>query len=1833
MKNLLRTTAFVFLTILLTIGCNNRQNPLTKLDPAFKEYISAYTFGQITRDSRILITLTDSVTSKKREKALENTLFEFDPPIKGTVQWYNSRTLVFIPDERLPAGTSYTGVFNLGEVRRVKKSLRRFPLHLETEKQQIIYRNGSLGFYSQYSDRYMYLYGRVRLNSAEQISVLDKITTAKIGDQELKVVWDDVRGTDYTFRIDSILRTKDDQKLELHFDYSVWNRDDYLDREFMIKGLGKYDLVSVNLAQEPEQKIDIEFSEYLLPSQDLRGLVTLDGVDDISTQLAGNHVYIFFKKRYSGQKKLTIHGMIKNYFGYELGQTYERELFFETPKPQIRLVGNGSILPSSGGVYYPFETVGLKAVDIRIFKVREKNVAQFLQVNSLSGNNQLKRVGEMVHESTVDLVEHGGFDSMNWVRHSLNLRKLVNTEPGAIYRIMLSFKRSYTSYDCPNSDEDNDYEASEREMYYDYYGNSYYYMNNNTPCESNYYYMSSRTRNILVSDLGLMAKMGNDRNLVVFTNDLTTSQTLQGVKVSIYNYSHKKIASGYTNGAGSVQWKIGEDSEPFLLIAEKGNQRGYLKLQDGLSNSLSKFEVDGARNRDGVDGFIYGERGVWRPGDSIYLNFVLYDKHDVLPSDHPVQFSLFDPHGKKIREKVSTSSVHNVYDFRTSTSVDAATGTYRAVVSVGNQSFYHSVKVESVKPNRLKMELDFDRKVLKGYVANPAHISSEWLHGAKASGLVANVTVNLSTTNHRFEGFEDYDFTDPTKNFRSSDATAVELTLDDKGKGDFDVNLPSTSGAPGMLRANFITKVFEKGGNFSIDKFTRLVSPYEHYVGLKTPQGSLEYGTLVTGEPHRLELASVDEEGNAATGRKLQVRVYKIAWRWWWNRNDDISGFISSSSVIPIVDTVLVSEDGKAHYDLTVFQPNWGRYFVQVNDIESGHSTGKIIYIDWPYWARKNRKQNENATMLTFSTDKEKYDRGEKVKLTIPASAEGKALICVENGYQVVKKFWIDIKKGENKATFTTNGTMAPNVYVHVTSVLKHAETTDGQPSRLYGIIPVRVEDPNTRLHPVITMKDSIRPDQKNTVQIKESSGKPMTYTLAIVDEGLLQLTGYHAPNPWNHFYRKQALGVKTWDIYDDVMGSFAGKWGNVLSVGGDGTAAASNKSAKANRFKPVVRFIGPFHLPAGQTAKHDFRIDNYVGAVRVMVIASENNAFGRTSKSVKVKKPLMVLATLPRVLSPGEHIRIPVNVFALNDDVENVQVTVKTNDLIKLPEGGTKTIKFKKAGDEIVSFDAVVKERMGIARVDVEVRSGNEVATTKIELDVRAPNPEITKSDEWVLKAGEKAKCKIDLFGLEGTNSVVLEASTLPPVNLKKRLRYLIQYPHGCVEQTTSSVFPQLALNELTELDADQKRAVSKNVQAGIDRLTRFQTSSGGFAYWPGYQDPNEWGSNYAGHFLVEADRRGYQVPVHVKNAWIEYQTYAARQWVYSSGRNDLIQAYRLYTLALAGSPELAAMNRLREYSNLSNQARWRLAAAYGLAGKPEAANALISTAKVTVVEYRELNNSFGSTFRDMAMMLESMVNAGKDKDAVEMAIKVAAEMSKDRWMSTQETAYGLIALSRYAGEHKPDGKSKLQYKYAGGNAKSLVMDKHIKNVTLGLDQADGKTVEITNPTDHMIYVKVVRLGIPMIGDTTRQQENVNMTVTYTDLSGNPIDVSQVEQGTQFIAQVDIVNPGTRGYLEQMALMQMMPSGWEIQNSRMYNSGINENSYTYRDFRDDRVMTYFNIGARNKLTYKILVTATYEGRFFMPAISLEAMYDHSVRSSIPGRWVEVTKPAVLTME
>ncbi len=1848
------------------IGCKKKTHTYITPDPAFSSYVYAFSSGEVSKNSAIMVRFMDQVVTTDRiGTEVSDGVMSFSPKLEGTVLWEDDRTIKFSPEDGLPSGKSFIASVNLNKLfDNVPSALRNFEFDFRTREQGYTVQVNGIrtvdisDLSKQEISGYIQTADVVEPEAAEQI-----LSFTQKKNDKLTIEWTHSNDQlNHEFTIKNVARGDRASAVELSWNGSSIGVSDRGKKTVEIPAQGDFSAISAMVAQGENQHVIVTFSDPLKGTQNLEGLTLIKGYKGkLRHTINGNQLYIYPASRISGDHTIILSKAIRNTENKKMKNPGEWLLAFEQNQPEVRLVGRGVIIPESEGLIFPFEAVSLNAIDVEVFKIFSNNILQFLQNNELSGNYNLQQVGRVVYQKKISLnTLDAEANTSAWHRYALDLSQFIKRDPDALYQVRIGFKQDYASYACKDAagkednnltemgseelDEDDEIESIMRHRYHYYEG--YRWQDRKDPCKPAYYNSDKySSRNVIASNIGLIAKRGSNGTTYVIATDLLTAKPEGGVTLEFFDYQQQSLGTTITEGNGIAV--MDNKRKPFAIIANKDGQRGYLKMEDGASLSLSRFDVGGQQVQKGLKGFIYGERGVWRPGDSIYLSFILEDKQNTLPGNHPVTFEFYDPKGQ-LQQKTSTARhVNQIYSFYTKTDSEAPTGNWRAKVKVGGATFSKNIKVETVKPNRLKINLDFGKEELtKEDGKLKGNLQVNWLHGAPAKDLKAKVEVEVKSINTTFEKYKEFEFDDPARRLNAEPQVVFEDETDKNGKAKISASIESKE-APGKLQASFKTRAFEKGGDFSSDNFSVNYHPYDYYTGIRVPKDRYGGTHLDMAKTHEIDFVVVDTEGKPRRNRELKVGLYRLDWSWWWERSRrNLTSYNSSSHLgSQKNEAITTNSRGEASWDVKV--EKWGRYMVRACD-DDGHCTGKIFYAGYPWYDEDEGSMSEEsrraASMLSFSADKEKYEVGDAINLRIPTSEEGRVLITIENGSEVIESYWVDAEKGETKYRFYANEKMTPTAYVHVTHIQPHGQGKNDLPIRMYGVIPIRVEDPKSRLEPIVDMPDVLKPEETVTVKVREKDGKPMAYTLAIVDDGLLDLTRYKTPSPWDVFFAREALGVTTWDVYDYVLGAYGGELERILSIGGDDAAAAVG-AKKANRFKPVVRHIGPFYLDKNGKNSHEIKIPNYVGSVRTMVVASDRGAYGNAQKTTPVRKPLMVLATMPRVLSPTETLKLPVNVFAMEKNVRNVTVKVESNSLLTILGEDTQNLTFSSPGDEMLYFDIKVPEGIGIAKVKVTATSGSEIATQEIELDVRNPNPYVTNVQEDVVAEGKTWETDIKLAGMRGTNTGMLEISSIPPLNLSKRLRYLIRYPHGCIEQTTSSVFPQLYLSKLMDLDATRTGEIDKNIKAGLERLKKFQTGDGGFAYWPGNGESNAWGSNYAGHFMLEAQQLGYSLPPGMLSKWKKHQRSKARSWTppaHKKGFNDhgshnsydLMQAYRLYVLALAGAPEMSAMNRMRESTELSAQGAWRLAAAYAAAGKPEVATKLTKSLTTEVKEYRELSYTYGSNVRDQAMILETLILMGDTEQAAKLLKVISTQLASNRWHSTQTTAYSLLAAGKFV--VKLGGSTKdirFTYNVGGQGDKNAGTSNPVMQIPISADDLANKKVTIKNTTDGILYARVITEGRPLLGDSTKAENDLKISVTYKTLKGEKISPKKIEQGTDFVAEVVITNPGLRGNYEEMALSQVFPAGWELRNSRMDNiDGYTmENSYSeYQDIRDDRVYTYFDITGKDTRTYSILLNAAYEGRYYLPTVSCEAMYDNTISARVPGYWVKVVKGGAL---
>jgi hypothetical protein len=753
---------------------SSAKNNTQYINPAYKEFISAYTAGYVSVESKVLIVLQDETTSDVEVgKEVDNTLFEFSPGIEGKLTWMDKKTIEFKPTIKLSSNETYKATFHLGKVLEVSTDLKDFEFEFSTLKQAM---EMTVDEYKVGEGNTLQIDGTLTTADFADNLLVEKTTQATQSGISLPLKWVHENSTTHHFTIVNILKGKG--VVSLSYNGEAVGASEKETREIAIPNADEFIVLNTMVNNEPDQFITVQFSDKLDPHQNLEGLISIanpNGTAVVNNEyseynteklpkkeskltflIENNSIKIYTGERYVDTHELLISSDIKNANGKHLKESITQTIVFEDLKPNARLVGKGVILPNSSGLIFPFEAVNLSAVDVKITRIYENNMLQFLQVNNLDGSSDLRRVGKLIIKKKIVLQANGIPTRNKWNKYSIDLSSLIKAEPGALYNVRISYNRNYSTYNCQGdtstntedtyvdegANEDDEKDWDYYNSYDDYYDDYYYYdySERNNPCSRAFYNNKSVNRNILATNIGLIAKRGNNGQITVFTSDLISTKPLSNVTIEAYDYQQQKLKQVITNGDGIAT--IDCKQKPFVLIAKRGQERTYIKLDDGSSLSLSSFEVEGDVVQKGIKGFIYGERGVWRPGDSLYLSFILENKETQFPENYPASLELTNPQGQIVQKITRTKHVDGFYNFATKTENAAPTGIYMAKVKVGGVVFTKNIRIETIMPNRLKINLDYKKdKIYSSDLSLNSNLNIMWLHGAPGKNLETKIDV------------------------------------------------------------------------------------------------------------------------------------------------------------------------------------------------------------------------------------------------------------------------------------------------------------------------------------------------------------------------------------------------------------------------------------------------------------------------------------------------------------------------------------------------------------------------------------------------------------------------------------------------------------------------------------------------------------------------------------------------------------------------------------------------------------------------------------------------------------------------------------------------------------------------------------------------------------------------------------------------------------------------------------------------------------------------------------------------------------------------------------
>jgi uncharacterized protein YfaS (alpha-2-macroglobulin family) len=1568
--------------------------------------------------------------------------------------------------------------------------------------------------------------------------------------------------------------------------------------------------------------------------QNIKALVSLEPKADFKIEMQ-DYGFLIKGKFQPGTYQLRVSSELRGIFGGRLKEDYQQAVVFGEMKPAIAFVSKkGLYLSSAGSKDVGVRIINVPKIKVQVYKIYENNLLAFFRSNGYSGGGYSDEEYYDDYESNIyisegdnpygDLVMEREYESRQLGKAgqvqllNLDLQQINNFQ--GIYVVKVS------------STEDQYLRA---------------------------------TKMVSISDIGLIVRE-TENEVLVFANSIMTAKPLSGVKVSLISSNNQNIYQADTDADGLAKFADIRSKAPNFRVqmvtaqkADKASDFNYLHFGQSQVET-SRAEVGGVRdNPTGYQAFLYGDRDIYRPGETMHMHTIVRNGQWQPIEKMPMKLKILLPNGKEFTTIKANLNDQSAFGATVNLPASTVTGTYQAEVYTSNDVLLtsKSISVEEFIPDRIKVNVNLDKEAVKSGESVEVKATALNLFGPPAANRNYELSFNLSRKYFSAEKFPDYNFSLYGKDNQTFEQIVRQGSTDAQGQFTESVEVPGEYRDLGLLQGRIFTTVFDESGR-PVNRANRFdvltqdvfygIQYFDYYVDTKQ---SLQIG---------LAALSFDGKPLNASGK---VRVVKSNWQTVLEKDDYGSfRYVSRKQEQVLEERKVQFNNGKATYG---FIPQLsGEYEIQLSRPGADTYVAQHFYA-YGFGNTQNSSFEVNTDgQITIELDKKKYEVGDEAKVLLKTPFAGRLLVTVERN-RVFEHFYVDTDKKSASVTIPIKKEYLPNAYISAT-LIKPLDDGSIPLTVAHGFAPFNVERKESLLPLEISAAAKTGTKTKQTITVKSRPESNIEVTLAVVDEGILQLKNYVTPDPHAYFYQKRALEVNSYDLYPLLLPEYSG---SKSSTGGDGYDLQNRVNPLTNKRVQLVAFwSGVLKTNGSGEASYTIDIPQFSGDLRIMALAYKDDAFGSAQASMKVADPIVVSTSLPRFASPGDQLQVPVTLTNTTKQAASATIKIKASGALGVNGEAQQTISISPNSEAQVQFAVNASDAIGNGQVVVEVNGLGGTFSESTEMTVR-PITSLQKiSGDGMAAAGKTSTFSLANDFIPATASGKLIVSKSPVVQFASSLDYLLRYPYGCVEQTISSAFPQLYFAELSGSVLKAVKAnnttqlanstAAYNVQAAINKLQAMQLYSGGLSYWPGGGDESWWGSIYAAHFLLEARKAGYEVNGKVVERLLSYlqQQVRRKQTAEYFYYTDAAQAqgsnartyrkskyiapkevfYTLYVLALGARQDVATMNYYKSNRNLmALDSKYLLASTYRMLGDQASFTAVLPKEFKGEVAETAFGGSFYSYVRDEAISLNALLEADPDNPQIPMLARHLSEQMKRQYggyyyYSTQENAWALLALGKLA---KKAGTSDVRAEIkAGGTSlgtftgedmvlKQGVVGKNISITPSGTGnlyyfwQAEGlSSSNVVKEEDNYLQVRKTfldRFGRALSGNTFRQNDLVVVKITLSTTDGSNVD--------------------------NVVITDMLPAGFEIENPRISSFpemtwASNAATPQHQDIRDDRI-NLFTTARGSAQTFYYVVRAVSKGTFKMGPVSADAMYNGEYHSQNGAREITVeSKPGAVGM-
>jgi alpha-2-macroglobulin len=1729
----------------------------------------------------------------------------FDPPLYGKFKWKSARELVFSPYHYLRPSTMYQARFNDALPGLIVENDK--PVEFHTPVFELLEMSAYLA--------------KEELKASKTIVRYDFKFNYKVKPSELKEKLK-IKIDNQLVHFELLSHELSDKVSVIVEEFNMENNE--ASTEVLIaKGLNIMNLSSSRHEISKQAQIldpsDFQIESVVADHDGFSGTITVNANQDVVAADVKNYILISpsvpftvsvegrniliksdkfdISKKYEINIKQGLTGTL----GGKLKYDYTEEVIFGALNPEIKILDNSAEYLSAGG---------FRNIEVSIVNVPE---AQLI-VKKVYKNNLLAYLGNRSY-SEGDYYEDEYNDDYYYY-YDYGPRDVGNLGD-------LVFEKTITSSTLPVNNASRLLNLDFKDIIPDHKG--IYVIELRSKDD---YWIKAR-KIVSISDIGLIAKSGKD-NMYVFANSIATASPMAKVKVEITGKNNQSLGFVETNNEGFAIFNFKDlpasGYEPALVSATIDNDFNVLPFNRTKITS-SRFEIEGkTENLAGYDAYIYGDRDIYRPGETAYISVIMRDDNWKVPAEVPVKIKVLSPNGKVFKNLKKSLNSQGACETELIIPASAPTGSYTIEVYTTTDVYLNSktIKIEEFVPDRIKVNV--------GQSANEINLGQQFklkieaanLFGPPATNRNYEVQQNIKKSYFYAKNFRNYYF-----GLKGNDSYfESELRTgktDSQGNATEDFIYPESYMDMGLLTADYFITVFDETGR-PVNRFASVqIFTQDKFYGIR-----LDDYYNRTDRTMKIPVVAVDKNGTALNNVNAQIQVIKHEYRTVLTKSGEYFRYKSEHEEIILENKTVVLNGDKFIYSFT--PKTSGRYDIRVS------RPGATSYVEQSFYAygygstTSSSFQVNKEGNIDIELDKKSYKVGEKAKVILNTPFSGKVLVTVERN-NVNQHFYLETDKRTASFELDIKDEFVPNVYISATLIKPHGES-DIPLTVAHGYVPVFVENPSNIIPVKISAVEKSVSKIKQKIRIKSNPNTAIT--IAAVDEGILQVTGYQSPNPYSFFYRKRALLVNSYNIYPYLFPEISLKTGKEGGDAGDDLKKRINPMTN-KRFKLVSFWSGILTTDANGDLEYEIDIPQFSGDIRIMAVAYKGKAFGASSANMKVADPVVISAALPRFLSPRDSVEMSVNLSNTTQEPLNCKLELSLTGPVKLMGPDKQTIQIEANTEKQLYFKLAVDPELGESKIRVMVEANGKKYENETEITVRPPSPLQKVNGSGAIVAGTDKVIEMDLsrFMPKSVDSKLVIGNS-PLVQFANSLEYLVHYPYGCVEQTISSAFPQLYYADLTQsISKKANFQADENIREAIRKLQLMQLYNGAMSYWPGYGQETWWGSAFAAHFLIEAKRAGYDVDDSMLEKLMEYlkgqikDKNTVSYW-YNGTKNKKIApkelAYSLYVLALNGDAKISTMNYYKSRMDLlSLDSKYLLAASYALAGDKNKFRQVLPVEFSGEESKPVFGGSFHSPIRDQALALDVLLQVEPENQQIGMMAKHLSEKLKTQtYLSTQERVFALLALGKIA---RQTVGSKISAQVLSNNQK--ISDYENKTLVLNTDKLGKGPISLKTKGKGNLYYFWEAEGISMDGSYLQEDKYMKVRKSFFDRFGKPILNNQFRQNDLIVIKISIQG-SYNTLIDNVVISDILPAGFEIENPRITSvpglEWIKDKSFpVYTDVRDDRINLFVSVN-NTIANYYYVVRAVTPGTFQMGPVGADAMYNGEYHSYHGGGRIKIVR-------